>query len=156
MSFDSAFKVVVGLEGAETDDPSDPGGRTKFGLSHRANPDLDFDTLTLEQAKARYLERYWQPAGCTDLPEFASLLAFDCSVNQGADTALMFMQAAVGVRVDGDLGPLTRAAFASVRPSDLARFMALRAVRYAANKNFQRFGHGWFNRLFELAIPGAL
>lgn len=156
MSFDSAFATVVGIEGKETNDPRDPGGRTKFGLSQRANPDLDFDNLTLDQAKTRYLARYWQPAGCTDLPEFAALLMFDCAVNQGVGEALSFMQAAVGVKVDGDLGPKTRAAFAAARPVELAKFMALRACRYAVTKNFDTYGHGWFNRLFELAVPGAL
>lgn len=155
-SFDNAFAVVVGIEGKETNDPTDPGGRTKFGLAQHANPDLDFDTLTIDQAKARYLERYWQPIGCTDLPPFAALLMFDCSVNQGEETALKFMQAALDIKVDGELGPKTRAAFAAIRPLQLASFMALRACRYAVTKNFDTYGHGWFNRLFELAIPGAL
>lgn len=155
-AFDSAFATVVGLEGGYTNDPRDPGGETRYGISKRANPDLDIKNLTLDQAKARYLANYWQPAGCTDLPPFAALLAFDCSVNQGPEVALQFMQSAVGVKVDGELGPKTRAAFAAVRPVELAKFMALRAARYVTDKNFATYGHGWFNRLFELAVPGAL
>lgn len=155
-SFDNAFATVVGLEGKETDDPTDPGGRTKFGLSQRDNPDLDFNNLTIDQAKVRYLERYWQPIGCTDLPPYAALLMFDCSVNQGQEVALHFMQSACDLKADGELGPKTRAAFATVRPIDLAQFMALRACRYAVTKNFDKYGHGWLNRLFELTVPGAL
>lgn len=156
MSFDSAFATIVGIEGGYTNDPRDPGGETKYGVSKRSYPNLDIFNLTLDKAKALYLADYWQPAGCTDLPEFAALLQFDCAVNQGVDVALQYMQAAVAVKVDGELGPKTRAAFAAVRPVELAKFMALRAARYATTKNYDRYGHGWFNRLFELAIPGAL
>ena len=39
--FDRAFAAIVGVEGGYVNDPKDPGGETKFGLSHRANPDLD-------------------------------------------------------------------------------------------------------------------
>lgn len=81
--FDSAFQIVVGIEGGYVNDPQDPGGETKFGLSKRANPDLDIANLTLEQAKARYLEKYWKGRGCDKLPWTEALLVFDASVNGG-------------------------------------------------------------------------
>ena len=34
-------------------DPRDPGGETAFGLSKRANPDLDMARLTLDAAVQR-------------------------------------------------------------------------------------------------------
>lgn len=43
--------------------PHDDGGETNFGLSKRANPDLDIKNLTLDQAVAAYRARYWTPHG---------------------------------------------------------------------------------------------
>ena len=36
MDFNTAFERVVGTEGGYVNDPRDPGGETKFGISKRA------------------------------------------------------------------------------------------------------------------------
>ena len=66
-----------------TDDPDDPGGLTRYGISKTANPDIDVANLTLDQAMAIYKARYWRPVatGANDLLDMA---AFDTAVNCGA------------------------------------------------------------------------
>src|SRR6185312_16903801 len=59
-----AFKIVVGIEGGYSNDPRDPGGETKFGISKNAYPNLDIASLTLEQAQQIYLRDYWDACGC--------------------------------------------------------------------------------------------
>ncbi|OXE36892.1 MAG: hypothetical protein CGW95_04725, partial [Phenylobacterium zucineum] len=54
MTFDQAFEVLIGHEGGYTNNPQDPGGETKFGISKRAYPDQDIANLTLDAAKAIY------------------------------------------------------------------------------------------------------
>ena len=81
LSFNKAFIVVVGLEGKETNDPNDPGGLTRFGISQKYNPDVDVANLTLEQAKEIYLNRYWIPAGCDEAPYPMDICLFDARVN---------------------------------------------------------------------------
>ena len=41
MSFDKAFQITVGVEGGYVNDPADPGGETRYGISKRAHPDVD-------------------------------------------------------------------------------------------------------------------
>ena len=51
MTFDEAFDTLIGHEGGYSNDPRDPGGETRYGISKRAYPDVNIATLTLEQAK---------------------------------------------------------------------------------------------------------
>ena len=82
-NFDRAFAVIVGVEGGYVNDPNDPGGETKFGLSKRANPDLDIKNLTLGMAQDRYRTRYWNPYNLDSLEYGKALLVFDTAVNGG-------------------------------------------------------------------------
>lgn len=155
--FDRAFAAIVGVEGGYVNDPKDPGGETKFGLSHRANPDLDIERLTLEQAKNLYLLRYWQPARCDSFPWPLSLFVFDASVNQGGLIATKMLQAAAGTVQDGILGKNTLTAIAKADQRELcALFMAQRALRYTGTRNFDIYGKGWFKRLFVVALDASL
>ncbi len=128
MSFDAAFNIVVGVEGGYVENPSDPGGATKYGISKRQYPFLDIENLTLEQAKAVYLRDYWHACKCDEMPWDMALAMFDCAVNQGQGTAER-------VRL---LAPT------------LADFQAERAVLYAKLATFPQFGRGWMRRLFTI------
>lgn len=87
-NFERAARFVLKQEvepGHETDgslhtDPTDPGGKTRFGLSQRAYPGLDLDNLDLLGAMKIYHER-WVTAGCDDLPWPKDLLTFDTDFN---------------------------------------------------------------------------
>jgi len=83
-SFNKAFELTIGLEGKPTDDPRDPGGYTKWGLSQRYNPTVNEGT-TLEQAKQIYLNKYWIPAGCDNVPYPMDICLFDSQVNPQND-----------------------------------------------------------------------
>jgi lysozyme family protein len=128
MTFDQAFNVVVGIEAGYVNDPNDPGGETKFGISKRAYPQLDIPNLTLDQAKAIYLRDYWHLCKCDELPMDLALAVFDCAVNQGVSTALK-VHAAAGTLIE---------------------FQAERALRYAQLPTFSRYGRGWMRRLFTI------
>lgn len=58
-AFDFAMKLEGGgkLHTVE----GDPGGTTKWGISQRANPDVDIAALTREDAMEIYDRRYWAP-----------------------------------------------------------------------------------------------
>ncbi len=93
-NFDRAFELTVGLEGGYTNDPKDPGGETKYGISKRWNPDVDIKNLTVDQAKAIYLKRYWTPCGCDSLPYPVDCLTFDRSVLYGPADAIAWAKTA--------------------------------------------------------------
>jgi lysozyme family protein len=41
MTFDQAFERLIGHEGGYVNDPRDPGGETKYGVSKRQYPNVD-------------------------------------------------------------------------------------------------------------------
>ena len=86
-SFDDAFRIVIGLEGAPTNDPDDPGGFTIWGLASNYNPGVSAST-TLEEAKQIYKEKYWEPAGCETAPFPLDICIFDAKVNPQDDPSL--------------------------------------------------------------------
>lgn len=90
MSFNQALQFVLEREGGYVNDPSDPGGETKYGISHRSYPQLDIKALTPEQAGALYESDYWRPAGCEDLAPDMALVVFDTAVNCGVQQAVLW------------------------------------------------------------------
>src|SRR5690349_449891 len=116
MNFDQAFEALLGHEGGYVNNPADPGGETKFGISKRAYPGEDIRNLTLDRAKAIYLRDYWGPAGCDAAPDAIRFDLFDMAVNSGIKAAMKCLQKAAGCGEDGILGPQTQRAVAAMDP----------------------------------------
>lgn len=150
MNFDQAFDKLLGHEGDLSDNPADPGGLTKFGISQRAYPKLDIRALTVEQAKAIYLPDYWIKAGCDTVPPALAFDLFDMAVNSGVRQATLILQRAAFVTADGVIGPNTRMALASMDPVKLVvRFNALRLAFMASLGSWPTFGRGWALRIAD-------
>lgn len=149
--FDRAFEHLIGVEGGYVNDPRDPGGETKYGISKRAYPDLDIASLTLDDAKGIYRRDYWEALKCDDLPAAIAVGTFDCGVNQGTGRAARILQQSLGVAADGIIGPQTLAAAKDADAgSAAADMLARRAIHYSGLPTFGRFGRGWMNRLFSV------
>jgi len=153
--FNKAFHIVMMAEGGYVNDPHDPGGQTRFGVSKRAYPDLDIRNLTWEQAREIYHRDYWKRIRGDSLPWPLNVILFDAAVNQGVYTAVTMLQRTVGVTNDGIVGPRTlRAVNSHAREGTsnvCVNFLTKRALRYTRTKGFDRYGGGWFRRLFKLA-----
>lgn len=152
-AFDTAFRIVVGIEGGYTPaKPSDPGGETKFGISKAAYPHLDIPGLTLDKAKAIYFTDYWLVMLCDRLPWLLALPLFDGAVNHGVTAAAVMFQRALGnVAVDGKMGPQTiTVAKAGHLDTTLVHFMGHRAMAYASDPHYRENGEGWFRRAFSI------
>lgn len=134
VSFERAFEIVIGIEGGLSNDPNDPGGLTRYGISQKAYPHLDILNLTLDQARDIYRHDYWQAAGCDQIADEAmGILVFDCAVNQGVGRARQI---------------------ASIANNPVS-FQAERAVHYASLPTFDRFGRGWMRRLFTTLLKSG-
>lgn len=145
MTFDEAFERLIGNEGGYSNDPADPGGETKFGISKRSYPDVDIAALTIDQAKAIYQRDFWSPLG--DAPAAVKFQAFDFAVNSGMQTAIRKLQTAVGVSDDGHWGPTSASALAAMDVSDvLMLYVAERLDFWRKLKNWPTFGAGWAGR----------
>lgn len=150
--FDQAFGVIVGVEGGYSNDPRDPGGETKFGISKRAYPNLDIANLTLDDAKAIYLRDYWQRMHCDLIPWPLSLCVFDCAVNQGPVMATRLLQRALSVAEDGILGPVTLQRAGQATAYHASRMQAERVFSYMTLSTWPTYGRGWIQRLFTVSL----
>ena len=157
MTFDEAFDQVVKHEGGYVNDPRDPGGETKFGISKRAYPSLDIKALTLAEAKAIYRRDYWDRARCGDLLPGVAFDVFDAAVNSGPGQAIRWLQRAVGVADDGVVGPITLAAVKRLDPEVLqARYTGQRLEFMTRLSGWDAFGRGWARRVAQnLQAVGA-
>ncbi|CAB4121775.1 Protein of unknown function DUF847 [uncultured Caudovirales phage] len=146
LDFDTAFDRLIGHEGGYVNNPRDPGGETKFGISKRAYPDVNIPSLTREQAQGIYRRDYWEPLGAAD--PAIKFQVFDFAVNGGLSVAIRKLQAAIGVADDGHWGPASAARLAAMDMNDvLLRFNAQRLRFYTSLTGWSDFGKGWTNRV---------
>lgn len=119
--------AIVAREGGYVNDPDDPGGATKFGVTihtmRRLGLDLtgddnvteaDVRALTKNRAVSIFIEHYFHRPKIDQLPEPLQATVFDMYVNAGAN-AVKILQRLLGdmriaVVVDGVIGPQTVAA----------------------------------------------
>lgn len=160
--FNAALAMVLRFEGGWSDDPYDPGGPTNRGITLATYAREKGVTVTPETrdhlvtglraisddlVRRIYLERYWRPASCPDLPSGIAVFHFDTAVNMGVGTAARMLQQALGVEADGEIGPITRTAAAAAEPDAvLSTYAGLRRQRYRSLATFWRFGRGWLSR----------
>jgi len=156
-NFDIAFKMVLTFEGGLVNDPDDPGGISKYGLSQRAYPNLNIAELTIEQAKEIYFTDYWIKGKCHKLPDGIDIYHFDTCVNVGIRRANKFLQLAINkssktgyIKVDGIIGPKTLGMLATIpNYKVLTEYACIRNdyyVRLASRKNLRKFLSGWIRR----------
>jgi lysozyme family protein len=151
MTFDEAVEFVLEHEGEYSDDPADTGGRTKFGISQRAYPDLDIPNLARGEAVEILRRDYWEKCRCSELPAGLDLLVFDAAVNQGPGAAARMLQKVLRVAQDGIVGAITIRAAHSFDANVRQEFIARRAYQYALVPQVMRMGLGWYRRLADAA-----
>jgi lysozyme family protein len=145
--FDRAIAFVLSFEGGYSNDPKDPGGETRHGISKRAYPHLDIANLTKDDAIEIYRKDYWLTCHCDKLPSPIAVMVMDIAVNQGTSTAAYLLQEAVNVKPDGIIGTVTISAALNANLKDaMTKLFAARCQRYATAKNVHVFGKGWFRR----------
>jgi len=89
--FDAIIDSVLKAEGYWTEDPTDPGGLTIWGICAR---DWESDVIKMkvmsqadsrEYAKDFYFREYWTPLKVEDLDVHLSYALLDGAVNQGVN-----------------------------------------------------------------------
>ncbi len=160
MNFDKAFELLMVNEvngmpgGGYVNNPDDPGGETKYGISKRAYPDIDIAGLTEDDAKAIYQRDYWGAHQCDTMPWAVGWVFFDCAVNHGAHMAIKWLQGALSLPADGVLGQQTLGAVARVSdPISAARDITLARDEFSATlSNYPTFKRGWKKRFLNTLI----
>lgn len=148
MNFDLAFERLISHEGGYVNDPRDPGGETKWGISKRAYPNLNISQLTREDARAIYRRDFWECISADRLPDGAAFQLFDFAVNSGIQTAIRYLQRAVGVADDGHWGPESQAAADATSESDLILLLNAERLDFMTRlSNWPAHGRGWARRI---------
>lgn len=146
--FDQAVRSVLKHEGGYVNDPADPGGETKYGITKRSYPALDIACLTVGDAIAIYRRDYWDRIHGDELPSGLAYFLLDTAVNLGVVQAVRYLQRAAGTPVDGVMGPVTLVACRN--PGVLDRLRKLREEHYRCLRTFSRYGTGWLRRTAEV------
>ena len=123
-SVEQIAKEIVAREGGYVNDPDDPGGATKYGVTihtmRRLGLDKDRDgritpedvkRLTRAEAETIFVDHYFRRPRIDRLPPVLHATVFDMYVNAGGN-AVKILQRLLGqmgqtVSVDGAIGPQT-------------------------------------------------
>lgn len=153
-NFTPCMAVVFTNEGGYVNNPADPGGETKYGISKAAYPSLDIANMTMRDASLIYRRDYWDRLRGDDLPLGVDLVAFDAGVNSGTGQGAKWVQMAVnassgaGIAVDGGIGPQTLAALANCDPAHVINLACDQRLAFLQSlSTWDTFGAGWGNRV---------
>lgn len=151
---------VLRHEGGFSDHPADPGGATNMGITRKtlaswrqvspwtALPKAEVQRLTRTEAGKIYRAHYWNKCHADLLPFGVDMAVFDYAVNSGPGRAIRTLQQALGVAVDGVVGPVTIAAAGKVDGTTLVDQMCDRRLAFLKTlATFPTFGRGWTSRV---------
>ncbi|UWQ93108.1 holin-associated N-acetylmuramidase [Aliisedimentitalea scapharcae] len=141
---------IVAREGGFVNDPDDPGGATKYGVTihtmRRLGLDLTGDGVVgvadvrrLSRAKAVdiFITHYFEQPRIDEIPVVLQASLFDMYVNAGGNAVKilqrMLRDMGYGVSVDGAIGPQTLRA---VRQAVAPNAVALRDAYGVARRNY--------------------
>ena len=161
---DKVFEAIIGQtlahEGEYSNNPSDAGGETKYGISKRSYPNVDIKNLSLEQAKAIYKRDFWDNQGYSQIEDIAlASKVFDLGVNMGTKNAVILLQRALkangfkNLSDDGIFGESTKFALSNSDPKRVLIALRSEAASYyrrlvASNSSQSVFLKGWLNRAY--------
>lgn len=141
---------IVAREGGFVNDPDDPGGATKYGVTigtlRRLGLDLtgdgaveveDVRVLSRAQAIEIFIRHYFESPRIGSLPQCLQATVFDMYVNAGSNAVRILQrllrEMGYGVAVDGAIGPQT--AGAATQAAEIGA-EALRDAYGVARRNY--------------------
>lgn len=146
---------ILPREGEWGEVQNDFGGKTRWGISKRAFPDVDLDNLDWPGAKSIYLEHFWKPIKGDALGWPVGLVVFDTAVQLGASDAVKELQRVVGAFPDGSVGPDTLKALVRLGVLATCQGLLYKRIKHHIKvwkKNPEQPLSGWLNRVMLLGI----
>lgn len=151
------------IEGGNVDDPDDPGGRTGQGVTQRKYnawrrskglPLQDVYKISPAEWSEIMKTQFWDACRCDDMRPGVDICVADGSVHSGPVQSIKWLQAALGVRVDGMLGVSTMAALNAYSDDDvlIAKICALRLDFMRHLKTWPKYKGGWTARVAHIKV----
>ena len=155
-NFEDSLKYVLIHEGGWADHPRDPGGATMKGVTlityrryfgeDKGKDDLR--AISDEELLQIYDSGYWSKCRCDELPAGIDFAVFDAAVNSGPSRGVKWLQAAVGAKQDGGMGPKTLAKVKEYQPQDVLHHMCDNRLAFLRGlATWTDFGVGWSRRV---------
>jgi len=169
--FNEAFNEVIRLEGGYVNNPNDPGGETKYGISKRAFPNINIKDLTISDAQKIYYDNYWNTKRLNldkiaDYSPKVAIELFQQGVNSGVSTSAENLQKALNLmnrngelfpdmKVDGWVGPVTISCLNKLEPYDKPSLLkVINGLQFMIYYNIveknpiqEKFFSGWMKRV---------
>lgn len=142
--------------GGYNNNPKDPGGETKWGVSKRSYPKLNIKKLTRAEAKVIWRRDFWERIHGDELPDGIAFQAMDFAYHSGFSTAVRYLQRALGVADDGYWGPVTKAAAHNMQESDVIMLFNSERLDFMTRlNNWPNASRGWARRIASNLRYGA-
>lgn len=150
-------------EGGYANDPDDKGGCTMMGVTIKVYQKYfgkdktceDLKRITDDEWLEIFKDGYWKPWKADEIKnQSIAQLCVDMGWGSGPKTAIKKVQATLGLKADGIVGPKTLAALNQVPSAGV--FRKLWTMRYqwfqqiAKSGNNKKFLRGWLNRLNDI------
>jgi lysozyme family protein len=163
--FKESLRLVLVHEGGKVDDPRDPGGRTNKGVTQKTfnawlrskgKKARDVFTMTDEECAAIYKQRFWDVINGDNLPPGVDYVVFDGAVNSGPAQSVKWLQRALGVTADGQLGVMTMDKLGRIYDHDelIASIGEQRMKFLQALKHWKTYKNGWTKRVKSVTATG--
>ena len=162
-NFQKALAAVLVHEGGYVFNKLDPGGMTNLGCTkttweeYCGHP-VDEKTmrgLTPTDVAPLYKNKYWDKVKGDDLPAGVDYVVFDAAINSGPGRAAKWLQACVGVPVDGAIGNQTLQAVKAKDAKQLVNDYCAHRLEYLKSlQTWGTFGKGWERRVKEVNASG--
>lgn len=160
-NFNKSIDLMLNLEGGKTDESTDRGGRTNYGVTQREFdawnkkhklPRRDVFTINQNTAKQIFKEGYWNLIKGDQLPRNVSNAILSMALTDGPQDSIKFVQKMLGIQpVDGIMGPATMAKIWEKSKSGDANFakaiLNKQIERYQKDEQAKTYGAGWTNRV---------
>jgi lysozyme family protein len=158
-NFPNCLRLTLAYEGGWSDHPADPGGATMRGVTlatysawlGRTVTKAELRAIPQDHIETIYRHGYWDKVRGDDLPAGLDLVAFDAAVNSGVSRGAKWLQAAVGAKLDGMIGPASVAAAKAAdhdRAVNIACDARLSFLRQLST--WGSFGNGWSARVAKV------
>ena len=158
-NFNETMKLMLNLEGGKTDEKSDRGGRTNFGITQRTYNDWlkqnklkssDVFKISKERALKIYRKQFWGVIKGDQLPHNVAKAIMSMALTDGPQDSIRFVQKLLNIEQTGFMGPKTLAAIWSKCKKDDKMFtkkiLDAQIKRYKSDEQADTYGKGWTNR----------
>ena len=162
-NFQAALAHVLISEGGFVHHKLDPGGMTNLGCTKKVweeycGHEVDekvMRALTPADVAPLYKRKYWDKIQGDELPSGIDYVVFDAAINSGPGRAAKWLQATIGVEVDGGIGPKTLAAVKAFDQKQFIDDYTKRRLSFMMDlPTWGTFGKGWTRRVQEAETIG--